>query len=149
VLLSAAVQRLQGISEATCVVAWTLREAGEPYVAAAAFSGDPPLSPDASDFRSIATLPGVTRLEGSSDLIAIGRRHRLSVAVPISSEFGEAGAVLLLGPETLRPRILGRLKREAHRLQVPIATFSNSIASPHSERSAPRSHMRSETPWCR
>jgi C4-dicarboxylate-specific signal transduction histidine kinase len=30
--------------------------------------------------------------------------------------------VLLLGPETPRPRILGQLKREAHRLQAPIAT---------------------------
>ena len=121
-LLSAAVQRVQEISQATAVVAWTLRETGEPYVAAAAFSGDPPVNPDASDFRSIATLPGLTRLEGSSDLIAIGRRHCSSVAVPILSEIGDAGAVLLLGPETLRPRILGELKREAHRLQTPIAT---------------------------
>jgi signal transduction histidine kinase len=121
-LLSAAVQRVQKISEATAVVAWTLRETGEPYVAAAAFSGDPPVTPDASDFRSVARLPGVTRLDGSSDLIAIGRRHRFSVAVPISCENGEAVAVLLLGPETPRPRILGQLKREAHRLQAPIAT---------------------------
>jgi signal transduction histidine kinase len=30
--------------------------------------------------------------------------------------------VLLLGPETPRPRILGQLKREAHRLQAPLAT---------------------------
>ncbi len=121
-LLSAAVQRVQKISEATSVVAWTLREAGEPYVAAAAFSGNPPVNPDASDFRSLAKLPGVTRLDGSADLTAIGRRHRFSVAVPILCEFGEAVAVLLLGPETPRPRILGQLKREAHRLQVPIAT---------------------------
>jgi signal transduction histidine kinase len=121
-LLSAAVQRVQRISEATAVVAWTLRETGEPYVAAAAFSGDPPVTPDAADFRSLAELPGVTRLDSSSDLIAIGRRHRFSVAVPISSEIGEAVAVLLLGPETPRPRILGQLKREAHRLQAPIAT---------------------------
>jgi signal transduction histidine kinase len=121
-LLSAAVQRVQKISEATAVVAWTLRETGEPYVAAAAFSGDPPVTPDASDFRSLAKLSGVTRLDGSSDLIAIGRRHCFSVAVPISGELGEAVAVLLLGPETPRPRILGQLKREAHRLQAPIAT---------------------------
>ncbi len=53
-LLSAAVQRVQKISEAASVVAWTLRETGEPYVAAAAFSGDPPVTPDASDFRSLA-----------------------------------------------------------------------------------------------
>jgi signal transduction histidine kinase len=121
-LLSAVVQRVQKISDVTTVVAWTLRETGEPYVAAAAFSGDPPVTPDASDFRCLAKLPGVTRLDDSSDLIAIGRRHCLSVAVPISSEFGEAVAVLLLGPETPRPRILGQLKREAHRLQAPIAT---------------------------
>ena len=121
-LLSAAVQRVQEISEATAVVAWTLRETGEPYVAAAAFSGNPPVKPDASDFRSLANLPGVTRLDGSADLIAIGRRHRFSVAVPIACERGEAAAVLLLGPETPRPRILGQLKREAHRLQAPIAT---------------------------
>jgi signal transduction histidine kinase len=121
-LLSTVVQRVQQISEATAVVAWTLRETGEPYVAAAAFSGDPPVAPDAADFRSLAKLSGVTRLDGSSDLIAIGRRHRFSVAVPISCETGEAVAVLLLGPETPRPRILGQLKREAHRLQAPIAT---------------------------
>jgi signal transduction histidine kinase len=64
----------------------------------------------------------VTLLDGSSDLTAIGRRHRFSVAVPIPSEFGEATAVLLLGPEIPRPRILGQLKREAHRLQSPIET---------------------------
>jgi signal transduction histidine kinase len=121
-LLSAAVQRVQQISETTAVAAWTLRETGEPYVAAAAFSGDPPVTPDASDFQSLAKLPGVTRLDDSSDLIAIGRRHRFSVAVPIPSELGEAVAVLLLGPETPRPRILGQLKREAHRLRAPIAT---------------------------
>jgi signal transduction histidine kinase len=121
-LLSAAVQRVQEISEATAVVAWTLRETGEPYVAAAAFSGDPPVTPDVADFRSVAKLPGVARLDGSSDLIAIAGRHRFSVAVPISCETGEAVAVLLLGPETPRPRALGQLKREAHRLQTPIAT---------------------------
>ncbi len=121
-LLSTAVQRVQRISGATAVVAWTLREDGEPYVAAAAFSGDPPLTPDASDYRSLAQLSGVTRLDGSSDLTAIGRRHRLSVAVPISCEIGEAVAVLLLGPEAPRPRVLGQLKREAHWLQAPIAT---------------------------
>lgn len=121
-LLSAAVQRVQRFSQSTAVVAWMLRETGQPYVAAAAFSGDPPIAPDASDFRSLAKLPGVTRLDGSSDLIAIARRHRLSVAVPIPSELGEAIAVLLLGPETPRPRILGQLKREAHRMQPLIAT---------------------------
>jgi signal transduction histidine kinase len=121
-LLSDAVQRVQQISEATTVAAWTLRETGEPYVAAAAFSGDPPVTPDASDFRSLAKLPGLTRLDGSSDLIAIAQRHRFSVAVPISCEHGDAVAVLLLGPETPRPRILGQLKREAHRLQAPLAT---------------------------
>jgi signal transduction histidine kinase len=121
-LLSAAVQRVQEISEATAVVAWTLRPNGDPYVAAATFSGDPPINPDAADFRSTSTLPGVTRLDRSADLIAIGQRHRLSVAVPIASEVGDAVAVLLLGPQTPRPRILGQLKREAHRLQAPIAT---------------------------
>ena len=121
-LLSDTVQRVQKISEATAVAAWTLRETGQPYVAAAAFSGDPPVTPDVSDFRSLAKLAGVTRLDGSSDLIAIGRRHRFSVAVPIVSEVGDAAAVLLLGPETPRPRVLGQLKREAHRLQAPIAT---------------------------
>ena len=115
-------QRVQKITAATAVAAWTLRETGQPYVAAAAFSGDPPVTPDASDFRSLANLPGVTLLEGSSDLIAIGRRHRFSVAVPISCNLDEAVAVLLLGPEKPRPRILGQLKREAHRLQLPIAT---------------------------
>jgi signal transduction histidine kinase len=121
-LLSSAVQRVQAISGTTMVVAWTLRQTGEPYVVAAVFSGDPPVTPDASDFQNIATLSGVTPLNGSSDLTAIGRRHRLSVAVPIPSELGDAAAVLLLGPETPRPRILGQLKREAHRLQAPIAT---------------------------
>jgi signal transduction histidine kinase len=120
-LLSAAVQRVQRISEATAVAAWTLRKTGEPYVAAAAFSGEPPVPPDAADFRSLAKLPGVTRLDGSSDLIAIGRRHRFSVAVPIQCEDGDAVAVLLLGPETPRPRVLGQLKQEAHQLQAPIA----------------------------
>jgi len=121
-LLSAAVQRVQKISQATAAVAWTLRETGQPYVAAACFSGDPPIAPDASDFRSLAKLPGVTQLDGSSDLSAIARRHRLSVAVPIASGVGDAVAVLLLGPEAPRPRILGQLKREAHRLEPLLAT---------------------------
>ncbi len=49
-------------------------------------------------------------------------RSTKSPSFPISSELGEAVAVLLLGPETPRPRILGQVKREAHRLQAPIAT---------------------------
>ena len=121
-LLSTAVQRVQALSGATAVVAWTLRETGEPYVVAAAFSGEPPVTPDTSEFRNLSTLSGVTPLNGSSDLTAIGRRHRLSVAVPIPSELGDAAAVLLLGPEMPRPRVLGQLKREAHRLQAPVAT---------------------------
>jgi signal transduction histidine kinase len=121
-LLSAAVQRVHAISGTTTVAAWTLRESGEPYVVAAAFSGEPPVAPDAADFGTLSTRSGVTRLDGSADLSAIGRRHRLSVAVPIPSERGEAAAILLLGPETPRPRVLGRLEREAHRLQTPVAT---------------------------
>lgn len=121
-LLSAAVQRVQQISAATGVVAWALRRDGEPYAAAAAFSGDPPVGPDVAEFQIASTLPGVTKLEGSSDLIAIGRRHRASVAIPIPSDLGDCAAVLLLGPETPRPRVLGQLKREAHRLRTPIST---------------------------
>jgi signal transduction histidine kinase len=121
-LLSEAVQRVQKISEATSVVAWTLRESGKPYVVAAAFSGEPPVSPDAADFKSIATLPSVTLLEGSADRIAISERHRVSTAIPIPNASGEADAVLLLGPETPRPRLLGQLKREALRLQTPVET---------------------------
>ncbi len=121
-LLAAAVQRVQVISAATAVVAWTLRADGEPYVAAGAYSGEPPVTPDAAEFRCLATLSGVTALEGTSDRLAIGRRHRLSVAVPIGGELGEACVVLLLGPELPPPRILGRLKTEAHRLRAPIAS---------------------------
>ncbi len=121
-LLASAVRRVQRISGATAVVAWTLRETGEPYVVATAFSGDPPVAPDAADFRSVAELARVTRLDGSADLIALGRRHRASLAIPIPNERGDADAVLLLGPEIPRPRILGQLQREAQRMQAPIAT---------------------------
>jgi len=121
-LLSAAAQRVQQITAATSVVAWTLRQDGEPYVAAAAFVGDPPVRPDAAEFEITSTLPGVTRLDGASDLIAIGRRHRCSVAIPIPGELGGCAAVLLLGPQLPRPRVLGRLKSEVHRLRAPIAT---------------------------
>ena len=117
-------QRVQQVSEVTAVAAWTLRETGEPYVAAAAFSGDPPVTPDASDFRSLARLPAVARLDGSSDLIAIGRRHRFSVAVPIPSEIGEAVAVLLLGPEIPGPRILAGSSEKPIGCRLPLRPLS-------------------------
>ncbi|HXV37196.1 MAG TPA: ATP-binding protein, partial [Myxococcota bacterium] len=121
-LLGDAVQRVQRISAATRVVAWVCRDGGAPYVAAAAFRGDPPLAPDASELHCLSTLPGVTPLDGSADRLALGRRHGVSVALPIPHEPGEAAVVLLLGPEQPAPRVLAQLKREAQRLRAPIAS---------------------------
>jgi two-component system sensor histidine kinase AtoS len=102
-------------------VAWATREAGDPYVVAAAYAGDPPGAPDEADFRAVSTLRSVTRLDDASGLLAIGRRHGLSAAAPILAGDGSALAVLLLGPEPARPRTLGRLESAASRLERPLA----------------------------
>jgi signal transduction histidine kinase len=103
------------------VVAWAAREAGDPYVAAAAYADDPPSAPDEADFRAVSTLRSVTRLDAASGLLATGRRHGFSAAAPILAGDGPALAVLLLGPEPPRPRTLGQLESAATRLERPLA----------------------------
>jgi signal transduction histidine kinase len=90
-------------------------------VVAAAYAGDPPGAPDASDFQALSTLRQATRLDIDPALQAIGRRHGLSAAAPILADDGPALAVLLLGPDPTRPRTLGQLERAASRLERPLA----------------------------
>jgi signal transduction histidine kinase len=70
----------------------------------------------------VSTLRQVTQLDDLSGLQEMGRRHGLCAAAPILADDGPAFAVLLLGPEAPRPRILGQLESAARRLERPLAT---------------------------
>ena len=70
-LLSDAVMRLRDLSGSASAVAWAAREAGEPYLVAAAYANDPPGAPDGPDFRAVSTLRRVTRLDRASGLLEI------------------------------------------------------------------------------
>jgi two-component system sensor histidine kinase HydH len=125
-LLGGVVQRLWDGLGCESVVAWALREDGEPYIAAAAFEGAPPAAPDADIYAAAAALSVATDLtqpDAAPALAPLARSHG-AAAVPIAP--GEAGplAVLLLtareaGP--VRPRILGLLDATARRVAGPLA----------------------------
>lgn len=118
-VLSHTVQRLSAVTGAASVVAWTLRD-GAPYVCAASFRGDPPVTPSAEEFHALMTLDAPARLD-RGPLVAIGSRHRLAAAACTRADGVDAGAVLLLGPEPVRPRTLATLGSAARRLTGPLA----------------------------
>jgi signal transduction histidine kinase len=122
-LLAQAVRRLVEGGACERAIAWTRRADGAPYVAAAAFEGEPPVSPRAEEFASAAALAGAATLGGpeAPDLLrALGERHGCAAAAPIRVEGGEAVAVLLLGA-SVRPRTLAALDAAAARLSGPLA----------------------------
>ncbi len=124
-LLSRAVSHLRESTRSERVVAWTRRDDGRPYVAAAAYAGEPPAEPEPAEFAALAALPGAAALRAESQgrVREIARRHACAAAVPLA-ENGEAFAVLLVGGDAgpVRPRTLAELDAAARQLAGPLAT---------------------------
>jgi len=120
-LLTHSVVRLRDVTGMAMTVAWALRPDGAPYVAAASFEGDPPVAPTSADFVEVSTLHTVSTLDASDAHVEIAKRHRLSAAVVVRGAERTALAVLGLGPQTARPRVLAALDTAARRLEVPLA----------------------------
>ena len=76
------------------------------------------LGRDVEDSVAIISTPAPDEWvqDDLSGLQEMGRRHGLCAAAPILADDGPAFAVLLLGPEAPRPRILGQLESAARRL---------------------------------
>jgi signal transduction histidine kinase len=122
-LLAEGVQRLRRSTGCRMAVAWALRENGEPYVAAADFTGDAPGAPDAGIFALLAALRGATQLDAEDSppaLREVARRTRCQAAVPVGAGSGPPLAALLLAGE-IRPRVLAELDAAALRLDAPLA----------------------------
>jgi signal transduction histidine kinase len=136
-LLADEVQRLRDATASESAVAWALREDGSPYVAAAAFVGGAPATPDRAAFASAARLAGATDLGArrlDPALHELARRFQCTAAAPVSAGEGRVLAVLLLrtappearpraGPRpAVAPRALGLLDASARRLARPLAS---------------------------
>ncbi len=120
-LLTHSVVRIRDVAHVTTAVAWALRPDGTPYVAAASFDADSPVGPSRGDFSKVSTLDTVSRLDASPGLIEIAERHRLSAAAVVRGAEHTPLAILLVGPEPARPRVLASLGGAAQRLEVPLA----------------------------
>jgi signal transduction histidine kinase len=133
-LLAGAVRRLRATTGCDAVVAWALREDGSPYVAAAEFSGRPPVPPDRDALAAVATLRGATDV-GAPGLPeparALEARYACRAVAPITASDGRPLAVLLVGGRSaslggpgrgaVRPRTLAALEGAAQRLAGPLA----------------------------
>lgn len=126
-LLAGAVQRLHETSALELVAAWALRGAAEPYVAAAAFEGEPPVAPDAAAFAAAAHLPRASELEPTAlpePLAAVLGGYRCAAAAPIRHGEAAPNAVLVAADRrraTVPPRTLAALESTARRLAAPLA----------------------------
>jgi signal transduction histidine kinase len=126
-LLSGAVQRLRETTGCDLAAAWALRADGTPYVAAAAFEGPPPITPDRSAFAAAAALARATELVPGRVSRALTKRlagYGAAAAAPVARGDGAADTVLLLATNqarSLRPRSLGALEAATRRLAGPLA----------------------------
>jgi signal transduction histidine kinase len=118
-LLAGAVQRLRATTGCDSVVAWAVREDGSPYVAAAVFSGQPPVAPDRDAITTVTALRGAADLsapELPDRVRALEERYACRVLIGGSS-------AALGGPTrgSVRPRTLAALDGAAQRLAGPLA----------------------------
>jgi signal transduction histidine kinase len=128
-VLGAAVERLHESIGCELVAAWALRESGEPYVAAASFSGSPPAQPAREAFDRLGELPGAIDLREAGrppDLRKLAEELACSAAAPVVANDGTPMAVLLLreaNPDSaaVRPRTLAALETARRRLEVPLS----------------------------
>ena len=133
-LLAGAVHRLRATTGCDSVVAWALREDGSFYVAAAEFSGQPPVAPDRDALAAIASLRCAADLsapELPAPARAFGERYGCRAAAPVTTIEGRPLAVLLVGGHSpalggpgrgaVRPRTLAALEGAAQRLAGPVA----------------------------
>jgi signal transduction histidine kinase len=128
-LFSNVVERLRELTGSESAVAWARGEDGQPYLAAAASAGQPPVPPDEASFQAAAALRGATEL-GEAGLPEVLRdlaeRHGYRAAAPVVARHGEPTAILLLagapGPRSdpVRPRTLAALGAAAQRLAGPL-----------------------------
>jgi signal transduction histidine kinase len=123
-LLAAAVERLRDTTGMDLASAWSLRDGDEPYMAAAAFEGEPPASPDATAWAEVAGWTGAREVQAPSPLVKVFPGRRAIAAVPVTKAGAEPVAVLCLattrsGP--IRPRVLAMLESGARRLATPLS----------------------------
>jgi signal transduction histidine kinase len=132
-LLAGALARLRERTRCEIAVAWSLREGGEPWVAAVSSEVGEPLAPTALEFEAAIRLPQASALLGSDSspvLRGIAARHDLAAAAPVTTSDGRALAVLLTGRSNgsgARPRELAALTATARRLAVPLAAAEASL----------------------
>jgi signal transduction histidine kinase len=132
-LLAGAVQRLRATTRCDSVVGWAVRDDGSPYVAAAVFSGPPPVPPDRDAITTVATLRGAADLgapELPDPVRALEERYACRAAAPITTGDGRPLAALLMGGSSaalggptrgaVRPRTLAALDGAAQRLSGPL-----------------------------
>lgn len=123
-LLSDTVQRLRRNTTARSVVAWALQPDSTPYLAAADFSGEPPVAPTRELFDEIAALPCATHLRdpyADDASIALGRKTRADAAVPIAAVGSPVLAALLIDGD-ISPATLAALETAAQQVATPLAT---------------------------
>lgn len=123
-LLAAAVERLRDTTGMDLASAWSLRGGDEPYMAAAAFEGEPPGSPDATAWAEVASWSGAREVQAPSSLVKVFPGRRAIAAVPVTKAGAAPVAVLCLavtrsGP--IRPRVLAMLDSAARRLATPLS----------------------------
>jgi len=127
-VLAAAVERIQGATESEHVAAWALREGGEPYVAAAIFTGSAPTEPSRADFEQLGALAGAVDLRGPgqpTELARLADRFACDAAAVVVANDRTPLAVLLVRETTaagpaVRPRTLGVLDAARQRLGTPL-----------------------------
>ncbi len=124
-----AVARLAEGTGCDRVAAWTARESGEPYVVAASYRGEPPLTPSREALAALVALDEATDLgrpEIAESLRKLGETHGFSAAAPIESAAEAPPAVLLLGDPRdprggVRPRTLAALGATARGLAPAVS----------------------------
>ncbi|MFQ5418690.1 MAG: histidine kinase dimerization/phospho-acceptor domain-containing protein, partial [Myxococcota bacterium] len=128
-VLAAAVGRLEQTIGCESAAAWALRENGEPYVAAACFTGTPPSEPVREVFDALAALRGPADLRDADhpkELRRLAGHLGYSAATPVAAADGTPLAVLLVGVDGRddprhTARALAALEAARRRLESPLA----------------------------
>lgn len=123
-LLAGIVERLRETTGMELASAWALRGEDEPYMVAAAFEGEPPATPDAAAWRTIASWRRATPAAPGSRVAAAFPGRSIVAAAPVTRGAASPLAVLCVASshrEIVRPRTLGLLDTAARRLAGPLA----------------------------
>lgn len=123
-LLAGVVERLRDTTGMELATAWALRGAGEPYMVAAAFEGEPPATPDLHAWQTATGWERATEVSAPSALVKAFPGRRAIAAVAVRRSDIEPLAVICLASssrERVRPRTLATLDSAARRLATPLA----------------------------